>query len=153
MPTAFSHDVGSVTTTIPSMRACLYLAIIALAAPTAFADDASQLRVYAKPAARSAPRYPAHELRRYQQGWVVLNYVVTNDGRVVEPVVEQSSGSHAFEDAAMRTVRNSRYAPARLNGEPVQQCKTKVRIAFTMHGAKDKVSKQFYNRCRRWNGP
>jgi TonB family protein len=131
------------------MRACLYLALIALAAPNVLADDASQLRVYAKPVERSAPRYPAHELRRNQQGWVVLNYVVADDGRVVEPVVEQSSGSRAFEDAAMRTVRNWRYEPARLNGEPVQQCKTKVRIAFTMHGAQDKVSKPFYNRYRK----
>ena len=131
------------------MRACLYLFAIALAAPAAYADDTSQHRTYAKPVERPAPRYPVHELRRNQQGWVVLNYVVTDDGRVIEPVVEQSSGSRAFEDAAVYTVKSWRYEPARMNGEPVQQCKTKVRIAFAIQGAQDKVSRKFYIRYRK----
>ena len=130
------------------MRACLCLFAIALAAPAAYADDVSQHRTYAKPVERPAPRYPVHELRRNQQGWVVLNYVVTDDGRVIEPVVEQSSGSRAFEDAAVYTVKSWRYEPARMNGKPVQQCKTKVRIAFAIQGAQDKVSRKFYVRYR-----
>ena len=131
------------------MRTWLFLVAFALATPLALADESTQYRVSAKPIERSAPRYPVHELRRNQQGWVVLNYVVTDDGRVIEPVVEESSGSRAFEDAAMYTVKSWRYEPARLNGEPVQQCKTKVRIAFALQGAQDKVSRQFYARYRK----
>lgn len=126
------------------MRACLFIAALALATPLALADESTQHRISAKPIERPAPRYPVHELRRNQQGWVVLNYVVTDDGRVVEPVVEESSGSLAFEDAAIYTVKTWRYEPARLNGEPVQQCKTKVRIAFAIQGAQEKVSRRFY---------
>lgn len=131
------------------MRVHLFLTAVALASPHVLADESTQHRVAAKPIERSAPRYPAHELRRNQQGWVVLNYVVTDDGRVVEPVVEESSGSRAFEDAAMYTVKSWRYEPATLNGEPVQQCKTRVRIAFAIEGAEDKVSRPFYTRYRR----
>ena len=131
------------------MRACLFLIAVALTTPFALADEAAQHRISAKPIERSAPRYPVHELRRNQQGWVVLNYVVTDDGRVVEPVVEESSGSRAFEDAAMYTVKTWRYEPARLNGKPVQQCKTKVRIAFAMEGAEPKVSRPFYAKYRK----
>ncbi len=131
------------------MRACLFLIAVVFATPHALADESTQHRIAAKPIERSAPRYPAHELRRNQQGWVVLSYVVTDDGRVIEPVVEESSGSRAFEDAAMYTVTNWRYEPAMLNGEPVQQCKTKVRIAFAIQGSEDKVSRPFYNRYRR----
>lgn len=131
------------------MRACLYLVLLSLVTPGAFADDSAQHRVLAKPIERSPPRYPMHELRRNQQGWVVLNYVVTDDGRVIEPVIEESSGSPAFERAAIQTVEDWRYEPARLDGEPVQQCKTKVRIAFAIMGAQDKVSRQFYVRYRK----
>jgi len=131
------------------MRAYLYLIVVALVAPDAIADDSSKHRILAKPIERSPPRYPEHELRRNQQGWVVLNYVITDDGRVVEPVIEESSGSPAFERAAMQTVEDWRYEPALLNGEPVQQCKTKVRIAFAIRGSQDKVSRPFYNRYRK----
>lgn len=131
------------------MRACLCLIVFALVTPAAIADDSSKHGVRAKPIERSPPRYPAHELRRNQQGWVVLNFVVTNDGRVVEPVIEDSSGSPNFERAAMQTVEDWRYEPALLNGKPVQQCKTKVRIAFAIRGSQDKVSRPFYNRYRK----
>lgn len=131
------------------MRACLFAIAAAFATPLALADESAQHRISAKPIERSAPRYPVHELRRNQQGWVVLNYVVTDDGRVVEPVVAQSSGSRAFEDAAMYTVKTWRFEPARLNGEPVQPCKTKVRIALAMKGAEAKVSWPFYAKYRK----
>ena len=130
------------------MRACLFLAAVAFATPQALADELTQYRIAAMPIERSAPRYPAHELRRNEQGWVVLNYVVTDDGRVIEPVVEESSGSRSFEDAAMSAVESWRYEPARLNGKPVQQCKTQVRVVFAIEGAEDKVSRPFYTRYR-----
>ena len=133
----------TVPTRRPGIRASLFLFATALAATAANADDASQYRTHAKPVERPAPRCPVHELRRNQQGWVVRSYVVTDDGRVVEPVIEESSGSRAFEDAAVNTVKSWRYEPACMNGEPVRRCKTKVRIAFAIQSAQDKVSRKF----------
>lgn len=85
------------------MRICLFLLAAMLAAHVSIADDSSVHRIYAKPVVRTAPNYPTIELREGQQGWVELNYVVTTDGTVVEPVVEASSGSRAFERAAIKT--------------------------------------------------
>ncbi len=111
--------------------------------------DSASHRVYAKPVKRPAPVFPASELRKGRQGWVVLNYVVTDEGEVVEPVVEESSGSGAFERAAISAVKRFEYEPAMLNGEPVQQCKTKVMISFALEGKEQAVSRPFYARYRR----
>ena len=131
------------------MNTGFWFPVLVLVAANAAADDSSSKQVYAKPVDRSAPRYPSSELRRRQQGWVELNYVVTKEGEVVEPVVEASSGSRAFERAALNTVKNWRYEPAMLNGEPIQQCKTAVRISFALDGAQSEVSRNFYRKYRK----
>ena len=131
------------------MRKCFWLLALTLVAPAAFADGSSSHRIYAKPVKRTAPMYPSSELRKRQQGWVDLNYVVTNDGAVIDPVVEASSGSHAFERAALNTVKRWQYEPALLDGEPVQQCKTKVRISFLLDGAETGVSRRFHRTYRK----
>lgn len=131
------------------MKTGYWFPLLALIAANAAADDSTSKQVYAKPVDRTAPRYPSSELRKRQQGWVELNYVVTKTGDVVEPVVEASSGSRAFERAALNTVKNWRYEPAMLNGEPIQQCKTAVRIAFAMEGAQSEVSRNFYRKYRK----
>jgi TonB family protein len=90
-----------------------------------------------------------NELNKGHQGWVDLNFVVTEEGEVIEPVVEASSGSRAFERAALRTVKRWRYEPALLNGVPVEQCKTAVRISFAIEGSESGVSRRFYRQYRR----
>jgi len=49
--------------------------------------------VTAKPIKRIAPHYPRSELTQGRQGWVQLSYVVTTAGEIVDPVVENSSGT------------------------------------------------------------
>ncbi len=105
--------------------------------------------VSAMPIKRPAPRYPGSELGRGQQGWVQLSYVVTADGEIVDPVVENSSGSHAFEKEALRTVKRWAYEPATWDGVPVQQCRTKVMITFALEGAGTGVTKKFYRRYKK----
>ena len=131
------------------MKTGFWFSVLILIAANAAADGSTSKQVYAKPVDRSAPRYPSSELRKRQQGWVELNYVVTKAGDVVEPVVEASSGSRAFERVALDTVRNWRYEPAMLNGEPIQQCKTAVRISFALDGTQSEVSRKFYRKYRR----
>lgn len=131
------------------MRMCFRILVLTLIAPIVIADGISSHRIYAKPVQRTPPRYPPYELEDGRQGWVDLNFVVTKEGEVIEPVIEASSGSRAFERAAIRTVENWRYEPALLNGEPVQQCKTAVRISFTVEGAEAGVSRGFYRKYKR----
>ncbi len=103
------------------MRTGLLLLGLAFIAPDAIADESSSHRIYAKPVKRTAPTYPSSELRNAQQRWVELNYVVAEDGTVIEPVVEASSGSRAFERAAINTVKRWQYEPSLQDGDPVQQ--------------------------------
>ncbi len=128
--------------------------LILLAAPCSFGADDNELPgvhrgVSAKPTARPAPRYPRVELNRGQQGWVQLSYVVSANGEIIDPVVENSSGSDAFERAALRTVEGWSYEPATWDGTPVQQCHTEVMITFAIDGAGTSVTKKFYNRYRK----
>lgn len=104
---------------------------------------------YAKPVKRTAPRYPMLELDRRRQGWVDVNFVVTDEGKVIDPVVENSSGSHRFESAALRTVEDWLYEPATWDGEPVQQCKNKVRITFRIDNNDVAVTRNFYRKYRK----
>lgn len=124
--------------------------ILAIAFPFAsYAGDEPEHRVFAKPVVRVAPTYPRVELVRGNQGWVELSFVVSKEGKVLDPVVEASSGSRHFESAAVRSVKNFRYEPATVNGEPVRQCKTKTRISFAIEGSTDKVSRKFHRGFKR----
>jgi TonB family protein len=126
-----------------------------LAAPPALAqadDKAStnlQRGIKAMPVQRAAPHYPSNELTRGRQGWVQLSYVVTTDGKVVDPVVQDSSGSPSFEKAALRAVQDWAFEPATWNGKPVQQCDTKVMLTFAIDGNIKKVSPKFSRLYRR----
>jgi TonB family protein len=65
-----------------------------------------------------------------------LSYIVSPEGRVVELMIEDSSGVSEFERAALAAVKEWRYKPATLNGEPVEQSMTRTIIRFQMedHG-------------------
>lgn len=121
----------------------LTLSPCALLADESAAND-MQLGVSAKPVRRTPPRYPGSELRYGRQGWVQLSYVITTDGKVVDPIVLDSSGSSAFERAALQTVEDWSYEPAIWNGEAVQQCETKVMISFALEGEQNRVSREFH---------
>ena len=112
-------------------------------------DLKMEIRESAKPVVRTAPRYPAVELKQRRQGWVQLSYVITDEGEIVDPVVEASSGSSAFEREALRTVENWKYTPATWNGSPVQQCATKVMITFALEGQESTVGRDFNRGYRR----
>lgn len=135
-------------------RRCYVGLLILLALPLSFAAEDSDAPgmhhgISAKPIKRTAPRYPGSELGRGQQGWVQLSYVVTADGEIVDPVVEKSSGSDAFEREALRTVKRWAYEPATWDGVPVQQCRTRVMITFALEGAGTGVTKKFHRRYKK----
>lgn len=139
-------------TRLSSYLAC---SILLLLAPLGHADteepgsDNVQRGVKAEPIQRGAPVYPIAELNRGQQGWVELSFVVTVDGKVIDPVVQDSSGSEFFESAALRTVEDWEYTPARWNDEAVQQCENKVMITFALEGEEKNVSPAFNRRYRK----
>jgi protein TonB len=75
------------------------------------------------------PVYPARALSRGMQGYVDLQFTVTQTGTVKDPVVV-SSTSTIFNRAATRTVLKYQYKPRVVNGQPIEVPGVTTRITF-----------------------
>ena len=69
--------------------------------------------------------------------------VVSEDGEVIEPMIEDSSGNEDFEREALRTVERWVYEPATVNGEPVEQALTQIKMIFQMEETPQGASSSF----------
>jgi periplasmic protein TonB len=77
------------------------------------------------------PKYPKDAKKNHIEGTVRLRIVIDRDGRVIETNVD--SGDPALAKAATDAVREWRYRPTLLNGQPVQVV-TQVDVHFSLHG-------------------
>jgi TonB family protein len=75
------------------------------------------------------PVYPKKARAMHIEGVVKLNIVVTKTGEVAE--LHAVSGNPILVPAAIAGVKRWRYAPCRLNGEPIE-IKTQVDVPFTL---------------------
>ncbi len=75
------------------------------------------------------PRYPADALAARISGLVIIRAVIDASGAVTDARVV--SGVPLLDDAALEAVRQWRYEPARLNGEPVPVVMT-VTVNFSL---------------------
>lgn len=90
-------------------RTALVLAILAVLTACTVAQmekPQTENQVFKKP----IPEFPGSELARAGEGWVLIAYIVPSSGIVSELVIEDSSGSDAFERTAVNAVREWRYA-------------------------------------------
>jgi len=78
---------------------------------------------------RIEPRYPPLALQLKQGGTVVLHAIISRDGRI--SALEVVSGSPFFVQAALDAVRQWRYRPTMLNGEPVE-VETTITVVFRL---------------------
>lgn len=91
---------------------------------------------------RPLPDFPKSELLRGREGWVLLSYAVLDDGSVFSPVIEASSGSAAFNEAATEAVGRWRYLPGEAQND-------KVLLHFIYERKLPFVSKKFFARDRK----
>jgi TonB family protein len=88
------------------------------------ADDAAPSSLESgtdvRPIHRLNPRYPQPEADAGVEGWVVVSYVVKPDGTVGETIIEDSSGRKTFEKETLKSMKDWRYEPATMNGEPIE---------------------------------
>ncbi|MBU2676976.1 MAG: energy transducer TonB [Gammaproteobacteria bacterium] len=54
---------------------------------------------------QAPPDYPGHAVRNGQEGWVRMHFVVTPDGRAIDPIIIDSSGGAGFEGKLARCCR------------------------------------------------
>ncbi|MCB9831758.1 MAG: energy transducer TonB [Planctomycetes bacterium] len=75
-----------------------------------------------------SPRYPRQAVTRHLEGRVILIVDVDRDGRVLDVVIETSSGHDILDRAAVDAVEDWRFAPAR---EGDQTVRDRLRIPIT----------------------
>lgn len=90
------------------------------AGPGASGDGSSQARFDADYLRNPAPPYPAISRRMREEGKVTLRVLVTPQGTAESVEVKTSSGSARLDEAALRTVRQWRFIPARRGDTAVQ---------------------------------
>ena len=66
------------------------------------------------------PKYPRIARRRGYQGQVILEVLVDLEGKVVDLKIHQSSGYSILDKAALKSVRNWRFEPARRGRKPIE---------------------------------
>ena len=82
------------------------------------------------------PIYPEYARRRGINGFVILQFIVDINGRVVEPSVHQANPQGYFETAAIRAIKQWRFSPGRNDkGTPVR-CRLQMRIDFILKDSK-----------------
>lgn len=79
-----------------------------------------------------SPKYPDEALRNRIAGTVVLHIILEKDGTVKQ--VEVVSGHPLLVQAAVDAVKQWKYQPTMLNGEPVE-VDTTVDVMFVLNGA------------------
>jgi TonB family protein len=119
---------------------------VALASPAEAQNY--DLKIYntsvgAKPVDQKNPSYPSG-LRRGQEGWVSVNYVITADGMAADPVIVDSVGGGLFEESVREAVVDWRFEPP---GERLANNTTNVR--FEIHLGRDMATSNFLRRYRR----
>ena len=72
------------------------------------------------PIVKAAPAYPPEAALACVEGWVLLEFNVTDRGRVRDPVVIEASHPDLFHQAAVRAALEFTYVPKVLNGVTVE---------------------------------
>lgn len=80
---------------------------------------------------REEPVYPSAARSAGISGTTVIGFIIEADGSVSSAWVEQSSGNSSLDSAAVQSVQNWRFVPARQNGIPVQS-RSRVPIIFNL---------------------
>lgn len=73
-----------------------------------------------KPALRAPLEFPARAKNREIEGYVVLNILINESGKVERVSVLEGFPANTFEKAAVRSIKNWIFEPARYRGKPVK---------------------------------
>jgi TonB family protein len=97
---------------------------VAIGKMTPWSDDIEPTPLY-----RQDPNYPKSEIKRKNDGWVELGFVIDSFGFVKDiQVLETSSNSFAKE--GVKALEKWRYAPKITDGQAVVSPKMRVRLDF-----------------------
>ena len=132
------------------MRGRAKLAIIAIAALPTLVHAKQNFDVDIKKTGtavvleQTEPGYPGNRVRRGQEGWVRMSYVVTPDGRAIDPIILDSSGGGGFEVEAHRILPEWRFEPG-----DTELPYNIVNIRSEIDRGRDAATSKFIRRTRR----
>ncbi len=73
------------------------------------------------PLVRVPPRYPMRAARRRIEGWVKVEFTITESGTVTDAVVVEAQPSDIFNRAALRAIAKWKFKPKVIDGEAFEQ--------------------------------
>ena len=82
------------------------------------------------PIVKVAPIYPRRALSRGIEGYVLLEYTVTKQGTVRDPIVVEANPSSVFDKAAIKSAMRYKYKPRVVDGVPVEVPGVQTKITF-----------------------
>ena len=82
------------------------------------------------PIVKVNPVYPPRAQSRGQEGWVLLEFTVTETGAVVDPVVIEAQPPGVFDEAAKKAAVRFKYKPRIVDGKGVRVPKVQHLITF-----------------------
>ena len=86
------------------------------------------------PIVKVAPVYPRRALQRGIEGFVIVEFTVTKQGAVRDPIVVEANPSGIFEQAAIDAAMKFKYKPRVVNGEATEVSGVQNRITFQIDG-------------------
>lgn len=73
------------------------------------------------PLVRIPPRYPMRAASRKIEGWVKIEFIITKQGTVKDPVVIESQPSSIFDRAALQSIKRWKFKAKIIDGEAFEQ--------------------------------
>jgi protein TonB len=84
------------------------------------------------PLVRIAPEYPPRALSRGLEGWVQVQFTITETGAVTDAKVVDAQPKSIFDEAALRSIARWRYNPKVENGVAVKRVGVQTIIRFVL---------------------
>ncbi len=84
------------------------------------------------PIVKVAPVYPRRAQTRGIEGYVILEFIVTRTGSVINPVVIEAKPPGIFDRAAISAALKFKYKPKVVNGEAIDVAGVRNRITFEL---------------------
>lgn len=84
------------------------------------------------PIVKVSPIYPSRAQSRGIEGWVLLEFTVTETGAVRDPIVIEAEPAGIFDDAARKAVLKFKYKPRVENGRPREVLHVQHLITFKL---------------------
>ncbi|HEX7115311.1 MAG TPA: energy transducer TonB [Steroidobacter sp.] len=116
----------------PADRAITQVARTNVAAARVPDEAAPKLITSVEYVREPAPRYPPQSRRLREEGLVVLEVLIDEQGRAKRIQIETSSGYRRLDEAALEAVRAALFRPYTVAGEP-RQALVRVPIEFALN--------------------